>query len=216
MTAAGLLLACEKGKEAPVQTDLPPTLAKPEAIPAPAPPPPPPPPPLVGEATLKEVSTLVEKWKNEFPLKDFDSNQKPDETSQDYRRRLNEANRAMRQHTQTWRYFNIGGNTAVSYNAGAKFVREQKLTLKWECSVFDVRGWKNGGSEVLCSTTTPEKWVYSAIGYLPKKLKKGDLIVFTALNTSLPNDDDYWKPRLLNLDSETLSFKYLSVDAGTP
>jgi peroxiredoxin len=206
VAAITLGLGCESPLPAPGEQPA-------DAAPNPVAPPPVELPPLVSVVTIEEVSKLVKKWKEEFPTMDG-LDQRSDETTQDYRIRMSQTTQAVKQFDQNWRYFTTGSSTAVSNNAGARFVREQNLSLRWECSVFDVRDWKNGGSEVLCSTASPEDWSFSAVGYVPREtpLKKGDLIQFIALNTSIPNEDEYWKPRMASLHGTTLRFKVLGAE----
>lgn len=173
---------------------------------------------VVGDATVKKLSLMTEKLRREFPIPadelDSVTVQRSSETTVEFQKRLRGVERALNHYDRDWRTFFIGraeGDVAASRTAMAKFLKAERVEPDLECFVFDVRPYRAGGMEILCSAASRESWDYSVIGYMPTgdRLTKGELIAFSGLDAGIPVEGEPLKLRFLRLRGSVLSFRRL-------
>lgn len=206
IASAALLSGCSKAEQT-VSSDSPnvPALPEPKVIAKPR--------PLVSSQTRHEYAVVMDEIRSHLPFSSGDLDRRPDDTSSSYERRIQTLTRQHRAFSQRWRYYSMDRNVGASATDLSKFIRAQAkagmpLKMEWECVVFDVRRWKNGGDNVLCSVNDPSGWDYSVIGYFPKgkSLRKGERVKFATLDTAMPVEDDPMKLRFVDLDTSQLRF----------
>lgn len=154
--------------------------------------------PRVGARTVQELGLLMTRIRAEFPGTPRETAPAEHETTVSRERRVRggqqASRRAVTRHELSWMVFFVGhtsGEVPAAYTPLSKFIRSHRaeLSLKgWECEVFDVRRWRGGGQEILCSVTSLSDWDYSVIATTKAgRLKRGDRLRFVEFTASLPS-----------------------------